>query len=38
LVLFDAFRSARMDKDQRAEAEKNFGPLRAWFRKNLGAR
>jgi hypothetical protein len=36
LVLFDAYRSASMDEARRAEAEKSFGPLRAWFRKNFG--
>jgi hypothetical protein len=37
LVLFDAYRSARMDAAQRAEAEKSFGPLRDWFQKNFAA-
>jgi hypothetical protein len=38
LVLFDSYMSARMDSAQRAEKEKTFGPLRAWFRKNFGVR
>ena len=38
LVLFDSYLSARMDEPQRAEKERSFGPLRQWFRKNLGVR
>ncbi len=38
LVLFDSYSSARMDDAERAEKERSFGPLRAWFRKNLGVR
>ena len=36
LVVFDSYLSARMNDAQRAEKEKSFGPLREWFRKNLG--
>jgi hypothetical protein len=36
LVVFDSYSSARMDAAQRAEKEKTFGPLRDWFRRNLG--
>jgi hypothetical protein len=36
LVLFDSYQSARMGEGERAEAEKSFGPLRAWFGKNFG--
>ena len=35
LVLFDGYLSARMDSADWAAKEKSFGPLRAWFRKNL---
>ncbi|MGA2256270.1 MAG: hypothetical protein ABSG53_16600 [Thermoguttaceae bacterium] len=38
LVVFDSYLSARMNDAQRAEKEKSFGPLREWFRKNLGKR
>ena len=38
LVVFDSYSAARMDAAQRAEKEKSFGPLREWFRKNLGKR
>jgi hypothetical protein len=36
LVIFDNYAAAGMDESQRAEKEKSFGPLRVWFRKNLG--
>jgi hypothetical protein len=36
LVLFDTYRSKRLEASQRATQEKAFGPLREWFRKNLG--
>ena len=36
LVLFDSYTSARLDPAERAQKEKSFGPLRDWFRKNLG--
>ena len=36
LVLFDTYRSKWLSASQRAAEEKTFGPLREWFRKNLG--
>ncbi len=36
LVVFDSYTSAPMDAAGRAEKEKSLGPLRDWFRKNLG--
>ncbi len=36
LVLYDAYRSKWLDSAQRAAQDKTFGPLREWFRKNLG--
>jgi hypothetical protein len=36
LVVFDSPLSARMSEAQRAAGEKTYGPLRSWFRKNLG--
>ena len=38
LVVFDSYAAARMDRAQRAEQEKSFGPLREWFRKNFAVR
>ena len=36
LVLYDTYRSKWLNDSQRAAQEKTFGPLREWFRKNLG--
>jgi len=36
LVVYDAYRAKWYDAAHRAAQEKTFGPLRDWFRKNLG--
>jgi hypothetical protein len=36
LVLYDTYRSKWLSAPLRAAEEKTFGPLREWFRKNLG--